>query len=151
MIRSILVAILILASAFNVNAAQVNATNYRVKDSSGVVFTTYAIANGATVYSESIKINDNVGYTTILAKEDKSGGAGNVSISAEYSTDGTNFYTPYTTSAGTLTADSAIVSSLANSTRWIAFTARLAPYMRFKIVAAADSQVTLDVIYQRDR
>lgn len=110
--------------------------------STGSKIENLAIANGATVYSEIIPIKENVGFCVLTAVEDKSGGAGNVAITPEYSDDGTNFYENYSTSGGTATKDSAIISSLANTSRRITFTARLALFMRYKFVAAADSQIT---------
>lgn len=133
------------------HAGVLEAVSKRLRDSAGAVITDYAIANAATVYTEAVPVQDNGGYMALLAIEDKSGGAGSVAISAEYSNDGTNFYTVYTTSGGTLTADSAVVSALANQTRYIQITARLAKYVRFKLVAAANSELTLDIIWARTR
>lgn len=126
-----------------------SAKHRRLNNSSGAEITDLAIAGAATIYSETIPIGDNVGFSTILAKENKSGGAGSVAISAEYSIDAITFHTPYTTSGGTLTADSNIVTALANIERYIPFTARLGVYMRFKIVASTASQLTMDLIYQK--
>lgn len=136
------------SSAF---AANVFCKTQRLKDSSGVALTDYAISASATVYTQAFPVQDNVGYLSILVVEDKAGGAGDVEISAEYSVDGTNFYTVNTTSAGTLAPESPVADSVSNETAWIQHTARLAKYVRYKIVAAANSEVTFDVIYQQDR
>jgi hypothetical protein len=149
-ILGILLAALIVLPSM-AHAGVLEAVSKRLRDSSGTLITSFAIASAATVYTEAIPIQDNGGYMALLAVEDKSGGAGNLAISAEYSNDGTNFYTVYTTASGTLTADSAVVSSLANVTRYIQLTARLAKYVRFKLVAAANSQLTMDIIWARTR
>lgn len=148
-ILSMVLALLIFMSA-PAYAGVLEAVSKRLRDSNGTLMTDLAIANAATVYSEAIPVADNMGYMAMLAIEDKSGGAGNVAISAEYSNDGTNFYDAYTTSGGSLTVDSAI-ATLTNDTRYIQFTTRLAKYVRLKIVAAADSEVTIDLIWARTR
>lgn len=132
-------------------AGVLEAVSHRMRDSSNTLMTSYAITSGATIYTEALPIPDNGGYLSLLAVEDKAGGAGSVSISAEYSVDGTTFYTVYTSSGGTLTADSAIVTTLANSSRYIQATARLGKFIRLKVVASADSQVTLDILWARTR
>lgn len=149
-ILSLILAALIVCPAL-ASAGSMEAVFYRARTSTGVLMTDLAIANAATVYTEAIPVDDNAGFSSILVIEDKSGGAGSVTITAEYSLDGTNFYTVYTTSGGSLTAESAIVTTLANQTRWIQHTARLARYVRYKIVAGADSEVTFDTVWQRTR
>ena len=150
-LKVIVLLILVLWAPIIVNAGVLEAVKFRPHDSSGTLMTDYAIANGVTAYTEAIPVQDNGGYLAVLAVENKTGGAGSVSISAEYSLDGTNFYTVYTTSGGTLTADSAVVTTLANATRYIQATARIGKFIRLKVVAGADSQVTLDVIWLRTR
>lgn len=149
-ILGLVLALLIMFPAVS-HAGVLEAVSKRLRDDAGTLITDYAIASAATVYTEALQVQDNGGYMAILAVEDKSGGAGSVAISAEYSNDGTNFYTVYSTSGGALTADSAVVSALANATRYIQITPRLAKHVRFKIVAAANSEVTLDVIWARTR
>jgi len=122
------------------------------KDTSGTVLSAYDLTSGAAVYTEPIKVYDNVGYMTMLVTENKAGGAGDVDISAEYSLDGTNFYTAYTTNlSGTITSEGNIVTALQNATRWIVLTPRLAKFVRFKLDPDADSQITLSIIYQEQR
>jgi len=142
----VLAALIFLATP--VQAGILEAVSKRLKDSTGNSITDLAIANAATVYSESIPVADNMGYMAMLAIEDKSGGAGNVAISAEYSNNGTDFFEVYTTSSGAITVDSGI-ATLTNDTRYIQFTTRLAKFVRLKIVAAADSEVTIDLIWAR--
>lgn len=148
-ILGFLLALLIVFPAVS-HAGVIEAVSKRLRDSNNVALTDFAIANGATTYSESIPVADNMGYMAILAIEDKSGGAGNVVITPEYSNDGTNFYDAYTTAAGTLTIDPAI-ATLTNDTRYIQFTTRLAKFVRLKIVAGAASEVTIDIIWARTR
>ena len=109
-----------------------------------------AVSNGIMVTSDSISVRGNVGFATLLVTEEKAGGAGDVDIFAEYSTDNSTWNKAYTTSAGTLTVDSNIVTALQNATRWIVFTPRLAPYIRFTFDPDADSQVTAELIYQEE-
>ena len=149
-ILGLLLALLIVFPSIS-HAGVLETVSKRLRDSSDVVMTDYAIANAATVYTEAVPVQDNGGYMALLAVEDKAGGAGSVSITPEYSNDNTNFYSVYSTSAGVLTVDPAIVSALANQTRYIQFTPRLSKWVRFKIVAAADSEVTLDIIWARTR
>lgn len=118
-------------------------------DAVDVAMTNYAIANGATVYSTGIEINRSVGFMALKVTENKSGGAGDIAIAAEYSDDNSNWDTVYTSNmAGTITAEGNIVTGLQNVTRRIVFTARLGKYVRFKFVASAASQITASVIYQ---
>lgn len=147
--KLLLLIAIILISVQNVFA--LDAVVRRLNDSNGTAMTDLAIANGATVYSEPIGIADNVGFSAVTIVEDKSGGAGNVALSAEYSSNGVTFSPYYTTSGGSLTVDSNIATTLTNVTRKIQFTPRLDRFMRFKLVASADSEVTLDFIYQRQR
>jgi hypothetical protein len=122
----------------------------RLNNAAGAAITSLALTALTAVYSEAIPVDHNVWFMALLVKEDKSGGAGDVDISAEYSLDGTNFYTAYTTSSGVLTADTLLVEALQNVTRWIIFTPRLAKYMRFKFDPDANSQVTADLLYQEE-
>lgn len=132
-------------------AANVKCKSITPKTSTGTLISDLAVANGSTTYTEKILVEDNVGYSSVLITEDKSGGAGSITLTVEYSLDGTAFYTVYTTSSGSLTADSAVITTLANQTRWVQYTARLAKFLRYKIVAGAASEVTLTHIYQEDR
>lgn len=123
---------------------------HRLNNSSGAAITSLDLTSGVAVNSEAIKVDHNVGFATLLVKEDKSGGAGDVDIYAEYSIDGSNWYKGYTTSGGTLTVDDNIVTTLQNVTRWIIFDVRLAPYMRIVFDPDANSRVTADLIYQEE-
>lgn len=114
---------------------------------SGTPITGYSLTSGAAVTSDSIKISNNEGFMSLLVKEAKIGGAGDVDIYAMYSIDNENFYRANTTANGTLTQDSDIVTTLQNSTKWIVCPARVARYIKFVFDPDANSQVTADVIY----
>jgi hypothetical protein len=122
----------------------------RLNNSAGVPITQLAMLNTVLNYSEAIKVDKNVGFFVLLAKEDAASTTGDVDIYAEYSIDGTNWYRANTTSGGTLTQESNIVTALANTTKWIVFTARLANFVRIVVDPDADSRVTLDFLYQED-
>src|ERR1039458_400916 len=114
----------------------------RLNSSTGVPITNLAIANGATLLSEVLKVDKNVGFLVILAVENKVGAGGSISIFASYSDDGVTFYRTYTTDlAGTIAQEGNIVTALSNVTRRIVHTARLAKFVQYSFVAAADSQV----------
>lgn len=122
----------------------------RLNNSAGAPITQLAMLNTVLNYSEAIKVDKNVGFFVLLAKEDAASTLGDVDIYAEYSIDGTNWYRANTTSGGTLTQESNIVTTLANTTKWIVFTARLAKFVRIVVDPDADSRVTLDFVYQED-
>lgn len=123
----------------------------RLATAAGVAITALDMANGVAVNSKSYKVNRNVGFFTLLVTESKAGGTGDVDIYCEYSLDGTNWYRANTTSAGVLTQEANIVTTLQAASKWIVFTARLAKYVRFVFDPDADSQVTADFIYQEDQ
>ena len=124
-------------------------TEVLCKDTSNVSISAYALTSGSEVYTSPIPISDGAGYMSLLAVENKAGGAGDVDISAEYSLDGTNFYTVYTSNmSGTISAEGNIVTALGDATRWIIFTPRMAKFVRFKLDPDANSQLTLTVFYK---
>lgn len=151
-IKLILSLVFLLGLASSSHAANVNAAAITLRDSSNDLISSYALTSGAAVQSKTIRVKDNIGFITLLVTEDIAGGAGDVDIYAEYSTDGTNWYRPYTSDmAGTITIEGNIVTALQNVTRWIVFTARLAPYMRIVFDPDANSEVTAVIVYQEDR
>lgn len=150
---SILAVLLIAILFFCLPAdAKVIATQRLLDDEDGTVFTDYALTSATAVYSETILIKDNaLGTAAILVTEDVTGDAGDVDINAQYSIDGTNWYSAYTTAmAGTTTVEGNIVTALGNTTEYIVFTVRIGMYLRFKFDPDADSQVTVYFIYQTD-
>ncbi len=122
----------------------------RLNTAAGVAITALAMPSLTAVYSEAVPVDNNVGFMSLLIEEAHAGGTGDIDISAQYSLDGTNFYTAYTTSAAALSADANIVDALSNATRLIVFTPRLAKYMRLKMDPDADSVLTVDLMYQEE-
>lgn len=114
----------------------------------GTAVTDYALSNGVVSTTDSVRVRGNEGYASLVVIEDKAGGAGDVDIYAEYSLDGTTWYRPYVSDmAGTITIEGNIVTTLGNDTRWIVFTPRVAPYIRFKLDPDADSELTATLIH----
>jgi len=125
----------------------------RLDLSTGGAITNALLTSSMAVYSETIKVNRNVGFATLLITEDKAGGTGDVDISVEYSIDGTNWYVPYYTATpmdGTVTAEGNLITAIQNVTRWISFAVYAANYMRLKFDPDADSQITADILYQEE-
>lgn len=120
----------------------------RLNTSTGVAMTALNVSNGVAVYSEPINVERNVGYFSILIKEDKAGGAGDIDVYMQYSFDGSNWYRFNTTSNGVTTEEANIRTMLQNSTELIAITARLARYARVVVDPDADSSVTIDFAFQ---
>lgn len=110
-----------------------------------------SLTSGVVVTTDTVRMKGNVGFTSLLIKEDKAGGAGDVDIFAEYSLDKDNWYRAYTSNmSGAITQEGNIATTIQNSTRWIVFTPRMAPYMRLKFDPDADSQITATLIYQEE-
>ena len=110
----------------------------------GVAINGTAIAANNTVTSDSIYQSGNEGFLALATQIDASGAVG---ISYQISYDNVNWWTPYTTSSGTLTAAGTLVTSL-TANRWVVATAILAPYMRFVYVSTAASHITADTLWQ---
>lgn len=147
---SILSLVLIAALCFCPLADAKKIAKYRLlEDAAGTSISDYALTAATAVYSESIKIYDNVGFSTLLITEDIAGGAGDVDISVQYSVDGSNWYTAYTTDmAGIIIAEGNLVTALQNVTRWIPHSVRLSVWMRYMFDPDANSQITAYNIYQ---
>ncbi len=135
----------------NAQARQYATSGAILNDSTGTSLSDFALTSGSAVYTEPIDLINNVGFATLLITEDKAGGAGDVDVSLEYSEDGKNFYTAYTTNgSGTITAEGNIVTALQDVTRWIILPVRMAKYLRIKLDPDANSQVTVRFIYLKD-
>ena len=88
----------------------------------------FSLTSGTAVYSATIDTQHNAGYSAILIKEDKSGGAGDVDVSVEYSIDGSRWHLPHKiqkfadatidTSTGIIHEDDLIVEGVQNNTYW---------------------------------
>lgn len=95
-----------------------------------------AIANGATQYSDPIPnwlFDGTASLLSILTSAD------DITISYEVSDDKVNWYTPYDTSGTDLGA----IKTNQTSSTWFALGFIVARWARFKVVANADSVVTL--------
>lgn len=100
-----------------------------------------AISSGTTEYSTSTPFQSSLGFNAILITLTA---ASNVTISLECSEDNSTFYTPYDSEGNVL----GTVCTNLTATRYIQFTPVLAPYIRFKVVASADSTVTIEYFFQ---
>ncbi len=142
---------LFLSLAFPASARQYATSGTILNDVTGTSLDDFALTSGSAVYTEAVNVTNNIGFASLLITEDKSGGAGDVDISIEYSEDGKNFYTAYTTNgSGTLTAEGLIVEGLQNVTRWIILPIRMAKFIRLKLDPDANSEVTVRFIYLKD-
>ena len=123
-----------------------------IKSSSGLRMGGHYLASGEALYSAAIPVPNNVGFASLLIVEDFGDTAGDVDISVQYSIDGVNFYTAYTTDmAGTVTAEGNIVTGIGNESRWIVIPVRMAKFLRFLFDADSISQITAKLIYQQQR
>lgn len=129
----------------------VNAKRLNDNAASPAAMTSYAIASGATAYSETIDVDDNTGFAVLTLGEAHSGATGSITAHAEYSDDGVTFYQAYTCDfSGTVTVEGNIVAAFSNVTRRIVHTVRLARFMRYAFIAATDSVITADFAYQEE-
>lgn len=120
-------------------------------NTAGVPISALAIANGVTLKSAPIKIESSTGFAVLTAQESHPGASGSLAIAAEYSDDNVSWYTNYTSDmAGSISAEGNIVTSFTNTIRRITHTARLARWMRYSIVASADSILTASYTFQED-
>ncbi len=109
----------------------------------GVAVNGYSIGSGVTVTSDSVYQTGNLGFLAIATQV-----IGNVSINYQVSYDNINWWTPYTTSSGSVTSAGLIASSITSNT-WIISTAVLAPYMRFIYASTGGlSTITADTLWQ---
>lgn len=132
--------------------ARTSSTVVTLKDASNVAFSSYSLTSGAAVETRAIRVKENQGFAALLVTEDIAGGAGDVDIYVEYSTDGTNWYRPYESDmAGTATIEGNVITAIQNVTRWIVFTPRMSPFMRIVFDPDANSEITAYLIYQKDR
>lgn len=129
----------------------VNAKRLNDNAVSPLPITNYALANLATLTTEAIDVSGNTGFAVLTLKENKVGAGGSVTVHAEYSDDNVNWNQVYTCDfSGTVTVEGNIAAAFQNITRRIVHTVRLARFMRYVIVAAADSQVTADFTFQEE-
>lgn len=123
----------------------------RLNTSRNIAISALAMTNaGGIVYSETIEVNKNVGFTSILLNESHGGASGNINVYIQYSFDGVNFYEAYSTAAAALTVDPHIVDGLSNAIRFVELTPRMAPFCRFSFSPVADSVMTVDIAIQEE-
>lgn len=108
----------------------------------GVAVNGYVIGSGNTVTSDSVYQTGNLGFLSLATQV-----SGNVGITYQVSYDNLNWWTPYTTSTGTLTSIGTIATSI-TSNRWIIAIAVLAPYTRFVYTSTGSSTITADTLWQ---
>ncbi len=149
--KKLILTVLFLLAVTGQAMALSQASVVSLKDESGALIQNLSLTAGTPVYSKAVDATNNIGFATLVFTENQSGGTGSVTISIEYSIDGVNWYTAYTTSSGILKADPDIVTTFQNTTRWIVHTVRLTKYLRYKFNPNADSQITANMMFQRDR
>lgn len=142
----ILLTFLIFAIFFTQHAYASKLVNVRTlrAATNDMLISSYPIASGATVTSDSIRQSNNEGFANIDMSI-----SGSVTISVQVSPDGVNFEDPYTTDGSTLTSAAQIASAV-TADRWIIYTAKMAPYIRYKFVAGSASTITARHIHQED-
>ena len=109
---------------------------------SGVPISDKALTSGVMVTSDSVRIKGNTGFSALVMEC-----SGDVDITFQVSTDGTTWYSPYTTDGSSLTAAYEIVTAL-DADRWIVLPTRLAPYVRFRFDPDATSTISATYLYQ---
>jgi len=98
-----------------------------------------SVLNGVTAYTDSCNIRFAQGYMATLIVL---GGGSSVTITQQCSLDNTNWYDPIDIVGTPL----GIVYTTLLASSYIYFSPILAVWMRFKIVAGADSVVTMKII-----
>lgn len=102
----------------------------------------YVIPANNTVTSDSVYQIGTNGFLSLATWV-----VGNVSISYQISYDNINWWTPYTTNAGTLTSAGTIATSITGN-RWIIATAIMAPYIRFNYSSTGTSTIDSLMLWQ---
>lgn len=108
----------------------------------GVNVNGYVIPSGLTVTSDSVYQTGNLGFLSLATQV-----SGNVGISYQVSYDNNLWWTPNTTSGGTLTAAGTLATSI-TAKQWIITTFVLAPYLRFIYSSTGSSTITADTLWQ---
>lgn len=106
-----------------------------------VVMSSQTVANGASIFSSSYSGSYANALSGVLVKLT---GSGTVTINQQCSFDDTTYYDAVD---GTGTALGAVCTALTSTAGvYVGYTAVSAPFKRFKIVAAANSTVSISVI-----
>jgi len=104
--------------------------------------TAKAITKNTTVYTDSCKFHRCVGDAIVWLAHVSASGE-NLAISQQCSLDDVTFYDPVNASAAAL--GSVATAQAATAGVYISYTPVIAPYIRFKIVAANTNDTVLDL------
>lgn len=125
-----------------------------IYDTDGNAISNLIISDGETIYSKPIRNYDNVGFAAVILTENHTSTSGLLDLSTEYADDTNGNFLPYSDSdmSGNLTDEGLIANNFNNSTKRIAYQARLGKYVRYKLTAdGADARATITHVYQQDR
>ncbi len=129
-----------------------NVFAYSSRTNATTLFDTESMSSGTAEQSAGVKVRNNVGFAVLIVTEDIGGGAGDVDIYAEYSTNQTTWLRPYTSNmAGTITIEGDIATAFGNQTRYIIFTVRLGTWIRIVFDPDANSTIDATLIFLEDR
>lgn len=133
--------ILFILLGINISFAAVR-TEYKNLTIAGAPVIAYNISSGATVTSDSVYESGAYNYNGLATIVN-----GSVKITYQASYDNINWWTPNTTSAGTLTATGVLATSVTSNT-WVSFPAVVAPYIRFNYQSTGASSITAETLWQ---
>jgi len=111
-----------------------------IKDKSNNDWSDKVLANSSTTYSETLPFFHSDGFTSLLVKTTDS-----ITITFEVSVDKVNWYVPYDINGTGLNE----VTTALTGDRWISFAPQIAGYIRFKVVANADTTTSLTLIQKK--
>lgn len=150
--KKLLLTLLIIALLALPAMAREYVKEVELEDTAGTAISAYSLTSGNAVTSSPVVVNTNAGFISLLLIENIAGGAGDVDVSAEYSLDGTNFYTVASSDmAGTVTDDGNIATTFGNKSRIIQISARMGNYIRIKFDPDANSKITAKLLFQDNR
>ena len=141
--KKFILAVALLFALIGVSHASVNSKHVILKDSAGTTMTDYTFSSAKT--TDKVFVANNTGYMTLLI--DVTSGTID-SITYEFSMDGTNWYTPYTTDGTTATSSDTVVTADFTTDRWIRIAPFLGNYVRFTITPSGSTVISASLIYQ---
>jgi len=101
-----------------------------------------SVANGGTGYTAVVNMRAATGYAAILYTEELAGSS--VTITQQCSLDGDTFYDPTDKDGSAVGA----VQAACTATGYFQYSPVIAPYIRYKVVAAADSTFSMKLVSQ---
>ena len=120
----------------------------------------YSLTSGLAITTDTVVMKGNVGFATLVVKENKAGGAGDVDIYPIYkltddaaTIDTSDWSRAYTSDmAGTATVEGNIVTALGDTSneRLIVFTVRMSPFIKIVFDPDAASQITATLSWQEE-